>query len=86
MILFYNYGKIRYFVISLVAVVALSLTMYFYVPEVTTRTSSIMSVMLGESTPEAADLSSFAVMSNALVVYESLRNNFIIGTDWVLIN
>jgi len=80
MILSFDYGKMRYFVISLAAVAALSLAMYVYVPEVATRAGSVMSVVTGEANAEDADLSSFALMSNALVVYKSLQNNFIIGT------
>lgn len=80
LILAYNFNKIRYFFIAAMIVLSLFFFMRNYVGEFAARTDSTIAVLTGEGTIEESNLSTFAIMSNALVAYRSLQNNALIGT------
>ena len=80
LILAYNFNKIRYFFIAAMIVLSLFFFMLNYVGEFTARTGDTIAVLTGERTIEESNLSTFAIMSNALVAYRSLQKNMLIGT------
>lgn len=79
LILFYNWNKLRYIILSCLIVSAIFFLLYNYIYEFSTRTASVVGVLRAETEIEEADLSTFALMSNARVAYNTFMENPLIG-------
>lgn len=78
-LLIYNYGKIRYlFLIGLILFI-LPVLLWNYVGDFKMRIGDSVDVITGEKSLEAANLTTFAMFSNALVTYKVFLDNPLFG-------
>ena len=79
LVIFYRKSRIRHVILSVVAMCALAFLMYNYVAEFRDRIDSSVNVLTGEEKLENAHISSYALLSNALVSYHSFMDSPLIG-------
>ncbi len=80
MLIIYNYKRFKYLALGVILISAFMLFTYIYVPDVKMRVDDSISALRGEVTLEEVNLSTFALLSNALVAYNSFINNPIFGS------
>ncbi len=79
-LLFYNYAKIRYLVIGTVLIVILIFFAYNNIGDLKIRADDSINVLTGKTSLYSANLSTFALFSNALVACESFKDNPVFGS------
>ena len=79
-LLFYNYTKIRYLVIGTVLIVVIIFFAYTYIGDIKMRVDDSINVLTGKISLYSANLSTFTLFSNALVAYESFKDNPVFGS------
>jgi len=79
-LLMYNYRKIRYIFGSIVLIFILIFFLWNNVGDFRLRIGDSVDVLAGRASLETSNLSTFALFSNALVAYNSFKNNPIFGS------
>lgn len=79
-LLFYNYAKIRHLVIGTIIIFALIFFSYNTIGDLKMRADDTINVLTGKMDLYSANLSTFTLFSNALVAYESFKNNPVFGS------
>lgn len=79
-LLFCNYNKIKYILFS--GLISLILILFFYsnVPPFKSRVDDSLAILTNKILPEQTNLSTFTLFSNALVAFESFKNNPLFGS------
>jgi len=78
--LFYNYGKIRHFIFGTIFLLIISFFAYKNIRDLRIRVDDSVNVTAGKMELYSANLSTFALFSNALVAYESFKDNPVFGS------
>lgn len=79
-LLFYNYGKIRHLIFGTTILLTISFFAYKNIRDLRIRVDDSINVIAGKMELYSANLSTFALFSNALVAYESFKNNPVFGS------
>jgi len=79
-LLFYNYGKIRHLIFGTTFILIISFFAYKNITELRIRVDDSVNVIAGKMELHSANLSTFALFSNALVAYESFKDNPVFGS------
>ena len=79
-LLFYNYAKIRYLAIGSALIVVVMFLAYNNIGDIKMRVDDSIDVLTGKMSLYSANLSTFAFISNALVAYESFKDNPVFGS------
>jgi O-antigen ligase len=79
-LLVYNYGKIRNIVTGIVLIIVFIFFTYTNINTIKMRIDDSIGVLRGEMSLEKANLSTFTLFSNALVAYESFKDNPVFGS------
>jgi len=79
-LLFYNYGKIRHFIFGTIFLLTISFFAYKNIIDLRIRVDDSVNVIAGKMDLYSANLSTFALFSNALVAYESFKDNPVFGS------
>ncbi len=79
-LLFYNYVKIRYLVIGSALIVVVMFLAYNNIGDIKMRVDDSIDVLTGKMSLYSANLSTFTLFSNALVAYESFKDNPVFGS------
>jgi len=79
-LLFYNYVKIRYLVIGTMLIAVLIFFAYNNIGDLKMRIDDSIDVLTGKMNLYSANLSTFTLLSNTLVAYESFKDNPVFGS------
>ena len=79
-LLFYNYVKIRYLAIGSALIVVVMFFAYNNIGDIKIRVDDSIDVLTGKMNLYSANLSTFTLFSNALVAYESFKDNPVFGS------
>jgi len=78
-LLIYNFGKIKYFILITLLLAGFVFFLWFNVEDFKMRINDSFDVLVGEKSLEKSNLSTFALFSNVLVTYETFLDNPIFG-------
>jgi len=79
-LLFYNYGRIRHLIFGTIFLLIISFFAYKNIRDIRIRVDDSVNVIAGKMDLYSANLSTFGLFSNALVAYESFKDNPVFGS------
>ena len=79
-LLFYNHGKIRHFVVGAVLISILMFSAYHSIADLKIRVDDSINALTGKVRLEKTNSSTFTLFSNALVAWESFKDNPVFGS------
>ncbi len=80
MLLFFNYAKTRYLVVGTVLISILLFSAYDNIADLKIRVDDSINALTGKTELEETNLSTFTLFSNALVAWESFKDNPVFGS------
>jgi len=80
MLLFFNYAKIKYFLISTAVISILMFFAYDNISDLKMRVDDSINTLTGKTKLEETNLSTYALFSNTLVAWESFKDNPLFGS------
>jgi O-antigen ligase len=75
----YNTIKIRYTSLAMIVISVLAFSAYSYIPEMRTRVDDTLGIAIGSKEATDANLSTFSLVSNAYVAYNSFLDSPLFG-------